>query len=135
MSIRGQTCARLDIAGGFGRHFTGLAWHHRCGVQSVPNAYYLPVDDHREDDSSSVCHGDDLLAEGSERNLHELDGLLSEHFEVTAGSMIGPGRPGQVRYLKRIIGYTGDLPEHGGPGFFWTAGPKHVDFLVQWTKK
>ena len=50
-------------------------------------------------------------------------------------NMIGPGRPGQTRYLKRIIGYTEDLPEHGGPGFFWTADPKHVDFLVQWTKK
>ena len=49
--------------------------------------------------------------------------------------MIGPRRPRQTRYLKRIIGYTKDLPEHGGPGFFWTADPKHVDFLVQWTKK
>ena len=100
----------------------------RC-LQSVRNAYYLPVDDHREDDSSSVCHGDDFLAEGSERNLHELDGLLREHFEVTAGSMIGPGRPRQVRYLKRIIGYTEDLLENNVPGFFWTADPKHVDFL------
>ena len=49
--------------------------------------------------------------------------------------MIGPGRQGQARYLKRIFGYTEDLPENGGPGFFWTADPKHVDFLVQWTKK
>ena len=49
--------------------------------------------------------------------------------------MIGPGRLGQTRYLKRIIGYTENLPEHGGPGFFWTADPKHVDFLLQWTKK
>ena len=44
-------------------------------------------------------------------------------------------RPGQARYLKRIIGYTEDLPEIGVPGFFWTADPKQVDFLVQWTKK
>ena len=88
-------------------------WH--C-LQSVPNAYYLPADGHREDNSSSVCHGDDFLAEGSERTLSELDRLLNEHFEVTAGNMIGPGRPGQTRYLKRIIGYTEDLPEHGGPG-------------------
>ena len=43
--------------------------------------------------------------------------------------------PGQTRYLKRIIGYIEDLPEHGGLGSFWTADPKHVDFLVQWTKK
>ena len=50
-------------------------------------------------------------------------------------NMIGPGRPGQTRYTKRIIGNPEDLPEHGGPGFFWTAYPKHVDFLVQWTKK
>ena len=107
-------------------------WH--C-LQSVPNAYHLPADGHHEDDSSSVCHGDDFLAEGSERTLSVLDRLLSKHFEVTAGNMIGPGRPGQTRYLKRIIGYTEDLPEHGGPGFFWTADPKHVDFLVQWTKK
>ena len=28
----------------------------------------------------------DFLAEGSERNLDELDELLNEHFEVTAGS-------------------------------------------------
>ena len=75
------------------------------------------------------------LAEGSERTLNELDRLLREHFEVTAGNMIGPGRPGQARYLKRIIGHTEDLLENGGPGFFWTADPKHVDFLVQWTKK
>ena len=40
---------------------------------------------HREDDSSSVCHGDDFLAEGSERTLNELDRLLHQHFEVTAG--------------------------------------------------
>ena len=78
-------------------------WH--C-LQSVPNAYYLPADGHQEDDSSSVCHGDDFLAEGSERTLSELDKLLNEHFEVKAGNMIGPGRPGQTRYLKRIIGYT-----------------------------
>ena len=104
-------------------------------MQSVPNAYHLPADGHQEDDSSSVCHGDVFLAEGSERTLSELDTLLSEHFEVTAGNMIGPGRPRQTRYLKRIIGYTENLPEHGGPGFFWTADPKHVDFLVQWTKK
>ena len=63
-------------------------WH--C-LQSVPNAYYLPADGHHEDDSSSVCHGDDFLAEGSERTLSELDKLLNEHFEVTAGNMIGPG--------------------------------------------
>ena len=74
-------------------------WH--C-LQSVPNAFYLPVEGHREDDSSSVCHGDDFLAEGLEQNLDELD--------VTAGNMIGPGRPSQVRHLKRIIGYTEDLP-------------------------
>ena len=77
----------------------------------------------------------DFLAEGSERTLSELDKLLNEHFEVTAGNTNGPGRHGQTRYLKRIIGYTQNIPEHGGPGFFWTAGPKHVDFLVQWTKK
>ena len=107
-------------------------WH--C-LQSVPNAFYLPVEGHREDDSSSVCHGDDFLAEGSERNLDELDELLNEHFDVTAGNVIGPGGPGQVRYLKRIIGYTENLLDNKGPGFFWTADPKHVDFLVQWTKK
>ena len=69
-------------------------------LQSVPNAYYLPADGHHEDDSSSVCHGDDFLAEGSERTLNELDRLLSEHFEVTAGNMIGPGRP-ENRWLHR----------------------------------
>ena len=94
------------------------------------------MDGHHEDDASSVCHGDDFLAEGPGRTLNELDRLLSEqHFEVTAVNMIGSGMPRQARYLKRIIGYTEDLPEHGGPGFFWTADPKHVDFLVQWTKK
>ena len=107
-------------------------WH--C-LQSVPKASYLPADGHHEDDSSSVCHGDDFLAEGSKRTLNELDRLFSEHFEVTAGNMIGPSRSGQTRDLKRIIGYTEDLPEHGGPGFFLTADPKNVDFLVQWTKK
>ena len=49
-------------------------WH--C-LQSVPNAYYLPAetskDGHHENDASSVCHGDDFLAEGSERTLNELD--------------------------------------------------------------
>ena len=54
---------------------------------------------------------------------------------MTAGNMIGLGRPGQTRYLKGIIGSTEDLPEHGGLGFFCTADPQHVDFLVQWTKK
>ena len=56
-------------------------WH--C-LQSVPNAYYLPADGYQEDDSSSVCHGDDFLAEGSEQTLSELDKLLNEneHFEV-----------------------------------------------------
>ena len=49
--------------------------------------------------------------------------------------MIGQERPGQARYLERIIGYTEDLLEHGGLDFFSTADPKHVDFLVQWTKK
>ena len=78
-------------------------WH--C-LQSVSNAYYLPADGSHEDDSSSVCRGVVFFAEGSERTLNELDRLLSEHFEVTAGNMIGPGRPGQTRYLKRIIGYT-----------------------------
>ena len=68
-------------------------WH--C-LQSVPNACYLPADGRHEDDSSSVCHGDDFLAEGSERTLSELDRLLSEHVEVTAENMIGPGRPGQT---------------------------------------
>ena len=48
-------------------------WH--C-LQSVPNAYYLPEDGYYEDDASSVCHGDDFLAEGSERTLSELDRLL-----------------------------------------------------------
>ena len=107
-------------------------WH--C-LQSIPNAFYLPMDGHREDDSSSVCHGDDFLAEGSKRNLDELDELLNEHFEVTAGSVIGPGRPGQVRYLKRIIGYTENLPDNRGPRFLLDCRSKHVDFLVQWTKK
>ena len=59
-------------------------------MQSVPNAYYLPSenskDGHHEDGASSVCHGDDFLAEGSERTLNELDRLLREHFEVTAGT-------------------------------------------------
>ena len=128
-SIQGQTFTRLGIAGDFGRRFTGLAWHPKCGVrrceqvmdsrgwqclQSVPNVFYLPAEDskdgHYEHDASSVCHGDDFLAEGSERILNELDGLLRQHFEVTAGDMIGPGRPRQARYLKRIIGYTEDLP-------------------------
>ena len=99
----------------------------------MPNAYYLPAeslrDGHHEDDASSVCRGDDFLAEGSERTLNELDRLVREHFEVTAGNMIGPGRPGQARYL------TEDLPENCGLGFLWTGDPKHVDFLVQWTKK
>ena len=56
-------------------------WH--C-LQSVPNAYHLPADGRHEDDSSSICHGDDFLAEGSERTFSELDRLFSEHFEVTA---------------------------------------------------
>ena len=30
---RGQTYAKLGIAGGFGRHSAGLAWHLRCGVR------------------------------------------------------------------------------------------------------
>ena len=57
-------------------------WH--C-LQSVPNAYYLPAenlrDGHHEDDSSSVCHGDDFFSEGPERTLNELDRLLREHFD------------------------------------------------------
>ena len=32
-------------------------WH---GLQSVPNAYYVPTDGRHEDDSGSVCHGDGL---------------------------------------------------------------------------
>ena len=54
-------------------------WH--C-LQSVLNAYFLLADGHHEDDSGLVCHGDDFLAECSERTLKELDRLLSEHFEV-----------------------------------------------------
>ena len=106
-------------------------WHF---LQSVPNAYYLPADGRNEDDTSSVCHGDDFVAEGSEPTLSELDRLLSEHFEVTAGNMIRLGRPGQTRYLKRIIGNTEDLPEHGGPGFFWQACglPGAVDEEERW---
>ena len=103
-------------------------WH--C-LQSVPNAYYLPAYGHHEDDSSSVSHGDDFLAEGSGRTLSELDRLLNEQFEVTAGNMIGPGeaRANQVSQEDHLH------RRYGGPGFFWTADPKHVDFLVQWTKK
>ena len=44
-------------------------------------------------------------------------------------------KPGQTRYLKRVVGYTDKLPETEEPGFFWTADPKHVDFLVQWAQK
>ena len=36
---QGQTCARLDIAGGFGRHCTELAWHLLDGR---PQACGLP---------------------------------------------------------------------------------------------
>ena len=111
--------------------------HWQC-LQSIPNAFYLPAEPPCEDiegDSRAVCHGDDFLAEGYERQLDEMDDLLKQHFEVTTGELIGPGRPGQMRCLKRIVGYTDSLPEAGEPGFFWTADPKHVDFLVQWTKK
>ena len=45
-------------------------------LQSVPNAYYLPADGGFEDDSCSVCHGDDFLAEGSERTLERIGQTL-----------------------------------------------------------
>ena len=93
-----------------------------------------PIED-IDGDATAVCHGDDFLAEGYEQELNELDDLLNQYFEVTAGDMIGPGKPGQTKYLKRIIGYTDVLPDGGEAGFFWTADPKHVDYMVQWTKK
>ena len=83
-------------------------------------------------DASSVCHGDDFLAARSENDLDEMPRL---HFEVTTVELIGPGGPGHTRYLQRIIGDTDTLLQREGPGFFSMADPKHVDFLIQWTRK
>ncbi len=72
-----------------------------------PNVYYLPPTIEyapEDDDSMSVCHCADFLAEGHEEQLCRLDACLNEQLEVTSGPMLGPGRPGQTRYLKRISG-------------------------------
>ncbi len=60
---------------------------------------------------------------------------MRDNFEVTDSGHIGPGRPGEVRYLKRVIGYTDTLPETGKPGYYWKADPKHVKELIAWAKK
>ena len=91
-------------------------------------------------DATACCHGDDFLAEGFEEQLLELNSLLEKSFEVTRTAFIGPGKPGQVKYLKRIIGYTETLPDDGEggggePGFFWAADSKHVDYLIKWSRK
>ena len=125
--LRKALCGTRMASQMWGESSDGFRWMalFAVGAECVLLAAY----GHHEDDSSSVSYGDDFLAEGSERTLSELDRLLNEHLEVTAGDMIGPGRPGQTRYLKRIIGYTEDLPEHGGPGFFLDGRPQACRLL------
>ena len=111
--------------------------HWDC-LTATPNLFYLPASPNIpavDEDSTAICHGDDFLAEGYDEQLDELDELLRQQFEVTASARLGPGAPGQTNYLKRIIGYTDKLPGMEDPGFFWTADPKHVDFMIQWTQK
>ncbi|CAK0875513.1 unnamed protein product, partial [Prorocentrum cordatum] len=111
--------------------------HWECLV-GTPNVFYLPASPNTapfDEDSTAICHGDDFLAEGYDEQLDELDELLKQQFEVTASARLGPGAVGQTTYLKRTIGYTDKLPGCEEPGFFWTADPKHVDFMIKWTQK
>ncbi|CAK0866686.1 unnamed protein product [Prorocentrum cordatum] len=111
--------------------------HWECLV-GTPNVFYLPASPNTapfDEDSTAICHGDDFLAEGYDEQLDELDELLRQQFEVTASARLGPGAVGQTTYLKRTIGYTDKLPGCEEPGFFWTADPKHVDFMIKWTQK
>ncbi|CAK0888712.1 unnamed protein product [Prorocentrum cordatum] len=108
--------------------------HWECLV-GTPNVFYLPASPNTapmDEDSTAICHGDDFLAEGYDEQLDELDELLRQQFEVTASARLGPGAVGQTTYLKRTIGYTDKLPGCEEPGFFWTADPKHVDFMIKW---
>ncbi|CAK0909889.1 unnamed protein product [Prorocentrum cordatum] len=105
----------------------GRCWWLRKAVSGTsPNIPAL------DEDSTAICHGDHFLVEGYDEQLGE---LLEQQFEVTASARLGPGRPGRTNCLKRIIGYTDKLPGSEELGFFWTAGPMNVDFMIQWAQK
>ncbi|CAK0862523.1 unnamed protein product, partial [Prorocentrum cordatum] len=86
-------------------------------------------------DATMCCHGDDFLAEGHRDTLDAIGNFLEANFEVTESESIGPGYPGELNNLKRIVGYTSELPETRMPGFYWSADPKHVEELIRWGHK
>ncbi|CAK0809763.1 unnamed protein product, partial [Prorocentrum cordatum] len=57
--------------------------HWEC-LAATPNAFHLPASPSVpavDEDSVAICHGDDLLAEGYDEQLDELDELLKRQFE------------------------------------------------------
>jgi hypothetical protein len=103
-------------------------------LRSVCGVFYF--EETVADSDCTVCvHGDDFLGEGNEKELDRVHEVLSANFEVTDAGAIGPGCPGEVRYLKRLVGYTETLPETGLPGFYWKADSKNIMELMTWAKK
>ncbi len=61
--------------------------------------------------------------------------VLSENLEVNDAGSVGPGRLGEVRYLKRVTRYMEMLPETSLPGFFWKSDVKNIKGMPGWAKK
>lgn len=83
-------------------------------------------------DASAVSHG--FLAEGAVVRRDALDLLARQQFEVTTGELIGPGAPGSIRYLNRIVGCKYMLLDDRESGVVWRADLEHVDAFINWSE-
>jgi len=96
--------------------FTKEMWTR---IVVVAGAYYDP-----RTDVTLIIHGDDVLAEGTDRGLDELGELLMQYVEIKRLGRCGPERDRQARFLKRTIEWRRDR-------FVWKADPKHVRNLLK----
>ena len=76
----------------------------------------------------TVCHGDDFVSCGSAAALHEIDRVLTTHFDTKILPRIGPtaygGEVSERRHLGRTIRWS---PQ----GFEWESHNKHVEDMVE----
>ena len=93
--------------------FVAAGWR-RC--LAFPAAFARPGS------ATAVCHGDDIMAEGTPEHLDALELLLTQNADTKVLGRIGPGRPGRQQMLKRSIAYDEAARE-----FTWQADGRHLE--------
>ena len=74
-----------------------------------------------DEGATLLVHGDDILLEGDQATHDETDELLKKNMNVKILHKLGPGKPGEGKFLKRTLSYDHELP-----GFTLEGDHRHV---------